>query len=83
MAAVENPLGFIFSKNLLILSSILGLLFLACCSKDCVSSLQKLKDVAFPRAEDLKKELLQRYMKDYAKYTEQKVSDRRLLSVLL
>ncbi|XP_032304767.1 STAM-binding protein isoform X2 [Coturnix japonica] len=35
-------------------------------------TMKKLKDVAFPRAEDLKKELLQRYMKDYAKYTEQK-----------
>lgn len=45
---------------------------------DCVSSLQKLKEVAFPRAEELKKELLKRYAKDYAKYKEQKVSDRRL-----
>ncbi|NWS50285.1 STABP protein, partial [Probosciger aterrimus] len=33
---------------------------------------QKLKEVAFPRAEELKKELLKRYAKDYAKYKEQK-----------
>lgn len=43
-----------------------------------VSSLQKLKEVAFPRAEELKKELLKRYAKDYAKYLEQKVSEGRL-----
>lgn len=34
--------------------------------------------MAFPRAEELKKELLKRYAKDYAKYVEQKVSERRL-----
>lgn len=39
---------------------------------------QKLKEVAFPRAEELKEELLKRYAKDYAKYKEQEVSDRRL-----
>ncbi|NXL53791.1 STABP protein, partial [Podilymbus podiceps] len=41
-------------------------------------TMKKLKDVAFPRAEELKKELLKRYAKDYAKYKEQKVSERRL-----
>lgn len=58
-----------------------GLVFLALGlshSYDCVSSLQKLKEVAFPRAEELKEELLKRYAKDYAKYKEQKVSERRL-----
>ncbi|NXO01609.1 STABP protein, partial [Rhinopomastus cyanomelas] len=35
-------------------------------------TVQKLKEVAFPRAEELKEELLQRYAKDYAKYEEQK-----------
>lgn len=57
-----------------------GLVFLALGllhSYDCVSSLQKLKEVAFPRAEELKEELLKRYAKDYAKYKEQKVSERR------
>lgn len=39
---------------------------------------QKLKEVAFPRAEELKQELLKRYAKDYAKYKEQEVSDRGL-----
>ncbi|NXS24977.1 STABP protein, partial [Mystacornis crossleyi] len=39
---------------------------------------QKLKEVAFPRAEELKEELLKRYAKDYAKYKEQEVSDSRL-----
>lgn len=39
---------------------------------------QKLKEVAFPRAEELKEELLKRYAKDYAKYKEQEVSDRGL-----
>lgn len=43
---------------------------------------QKLKEVAFPRAEELKEELLKRYAKDYAKYKEQEVSDRRLQAVL-
>ncbi|NXS14062.1 STABP protein, partial [Neodrepanis coruscans] len=33
--------------------------------------LQKLKEVAFPRAEELKEELLKRYAQDYAKYKEQ------------
>lgn len=49
-----------------------------CCTYDCISFLQKLKEVAFPRAEELKKELLKRYAKDYAKYNEQKVSESRL-----
>ncbi|XP_050571745.1 STAM-binding protein isoform X1 [Cygnus atratus] len=35
-------------------------------------TVKKLKEVAFPRAEELKKELLKRYAKDYAKYNEQK-----------
>ncbi|NXI93187.1 STABP protein, partial [Psophia crepitans] len=35
-------------------------------------TVKKLKEVAFPRAEELKEELLKRYAKDYAKYTEQK-----------
>ncbi|XP_030365933.1 STAM-binding protein isoform X1 [Strigops habroptila] len=35
-------------------------------------TVKKLKEVAFPRAEELKKELLKRYAKDYAKYKEQK-----------
>ncbi|NXL84199.1 STABP protein, partial [Alectura lathami] len=38
-------------------------------------TMKKLKEVAFPRAEDLKKELLKRYTKDYAKYNEQKVKE--------
>ncbi|NXV23495.1 STABP protein, partial [Cepphus grylle] len=41
-------------------------------------TVKKLKEVAFPRAEELKEELLKRYAKDYAKYKEQKVSERRL-----
>ncbi|NWW22862.1 STABP protein, partial [Falcunculus frontatus] len=41
-------------------------------------TVKKLKEVAFPRAEELKEELLKRYAKDYAKYKEQEVSDRRL-----
>ncbi|NXK49018.1 STABP protein, partial [Chauna torquata] len=41
-------------------------------------TVKKLKEVAFPRAEELKKELLKRYAKDYAKYNERKVSERRL-----
>ncbi|NXE82027.1 STABP protein, partial [Cochlearius cochlearius] len=41
-------------------------------------TMKKLKEVAFPRAEELKEELLKRYAKDYAKYKEQKVSERRL-----
>ncbi|NWH25826.1 STABP protein, partial [Grus americana] len=41
-------------------------------------TMKKLKEVAFPRAEELKEELLKRYAKDYAKYEEQKVSERRL-----
>ncbi|NXT23012.1 STABP protein, partial [Syrrhaptes paradoxus] len=40
-------------------------------------TVKKLKEVAFPRAEELKAELLKRYAKDYAKYEEQKVSERR------
>ncbi|NWU89512.1 STABP protein, partial [Upupa epops] len=35
-------------------------------------TVKKLKEVAFPRAEELKKELLKRYAKDYAEYEEQK-----------
>ncbi|XP_030319947.1 STAM-binding protein isoform X4 [Calypte anna] len=35
-------------------------------------TVKKLKEVAFPRAEELKAELLRRYSKDYAKYQEQK-----------
>ncbi|KFV65269.1 STAM-binding protein, partial [Dryobates pubescens] len=35
-------------------------------------TVRKLKEVAFPRAEELKEELLKRYTKDYAKYKEQK-----------
>ncbi|NXU54855.1 STABP protein, partial [Turnix velox] len=38
-------------------------------------TVKKLKEVAFPRAEELKEELLKRYTKDYAKYKEQKVSE--------
>ncbi|NXL36976.1 STABP protein, partial [Glaucidium brasilianum] len=41
-------------------------------------TVKKLKEVAFPRAEELKAELLKRYAKDYAKYEEQKVSESRL-----
>ncbi|NWI05471.1 STABP protein, partial [Tichodroma muraria] len=36
-------------------------------------TVKKLKEVAFPRAEELKEELLKRYAKDYAKYKEQEV----------
>ncbi|NXB89338.1 STABP protein, partial [Vidua chalybeata] len=39
-------------------------------------TVKKLKEVAFPRAEELKEELLKRYAKDYAKYKEQEVSAR-------
>lgn len=35
---------------------------------------QKLKNVAFPKAEELKAELLKRYTKEYEQYKEQKVS---------
>ncbi|NXI50368.1 STABP protein, partial [Chloroceryle aenea] len=38
-------------------------------------TMKKLKEVAFPRAEELKKELLKRYAKDYAKYKEQKKAE--------
>ncbi|NXG57715.1 STABP protein, partial [Hemiprocne comata] len=38
-------------------------------------TVKKLKEVAFPRAEELKEELLKRYAKDYAKYKEQKVKE--------
>ncbi|NXD02537.1 STABP protein, partial [Certhia familiaris] len=41
-------------------------------------TVRKLKEVAFPRAEELKEELLKRYAQDYAKYKEQEVSDRGL-----
>ncbi|XP_041327101.1 STAM-binding protein isoform X3 [Pyrgilauda ruficollis] len=34
-------------------------------------TVKKLKEVAFPRAEELKEELLKRYAQDYAKYKEQ------------
>ncbi|NWR79717.1 STABP protein, partial [Centropus unirufus] len=40
-------------------------------------TVKKLKEVAFPRAEELKEELLKRYAKDYAKHKEQEVSVRR------
>ncbi|NXD31489.1 STABP protein, partial [Spelaeornis formosus] len=40
-------------------------------------TVRKLKEVAFPRAEELKEELLKRYAQDYAKYKEQEVSDSR------
>lgn len=43
---------------------------------------QQLKEVAFPKAEELKEELLKRYAQDYAKYKEQEVSDSRLQAVL-
>ncbi|NXN87672.1 STABP protein, partial [Bombycilla garrulus] len=36
-------------------------------------TVKKLKEVAFPQAEELKEELLKRYAKDYAKYKEQEV----------
>ncbi|XP_074837728.1 STAM-binding protein [Carettochelys insculpta] len=35
-------------------------------------TLKKLKEIAFPRAEELKKELLKRYTKEYAEYSERK-----------
>jgi hypothetical protein len=35
---------------------------------------QKLKEIAFPKAEELKAELLKRYTKEYAQYNEEKVS---------
>lgn len=38
----------------------------------CVS--QKLKEIAFPKAEELKAELLKRYTKEYNEYNEEKVS---------
>ncbi|NWX56434.1 STABP protein, partial [Promerops cafer] len=38
-------------------------------------TVKKLKEVAFPRAEELKEELLKRYAKDYAKYKEQEKSN--------
>ncbi|KAM6369742.1 STAM-binding protein isoform 2-T3 [Pluvialis apricaria] len=38
-------------------------------------TVKKLKEVAFPRAEELKEELLKRYAKDYAKYKEQKKAE--------
>ncbi|NXU94635.1 STABP protein, partial [Xiphorhynchus elegans] len=41
-------------------------------------TVKKLKEVAFPRAEELKEELLKRYAQDYAKYQEQEVSESRL-----
>ncbi|NXS55220.1 STABP protein, partial [Brachypteracias leptosomus] len=44
-------------------------------------TVKKLKDVAFPRAEELKKELLKRYAKDYAKYEEQKEERARSLAL--
>ncbi|NXS27543.1 STABP protein, partial [Pomatostomus ruficeps] len=37
-------------------------------------TVKKLKEVAFPRAEELKEELLKRYAQDYAKYKEQEVT---------
>ncbi|NXT55993.1 STABP protein, partial [Pluvianellus socialis] len=44
-------------------------------------TVKKLKEVAFPRAEELKEELLKRYAKDYAKYKEQKVKFARNLAL--
>lgn len=44
---------------------------------------QKLKEVAFPKAEELKKELLAKYNKEYAEYNIQKVSNRMFWSSLL
>ncbi|KAM9252558.1 STAM-binding protein isoform 1-T3 [Cariama cristata] len=41
-------------------------------------TVKKLKEVAFPRAEELKEELLKRYAKDYAKYEEQKKEEEEL-----
>lgn len=35
---------------------------------------QKLKEIAFPKAEELKAELLKRYAKEYTEYNEEKVS---------
>lgn len=35
---------------------------------------QKLKEIAFPKAEELKAELLKRYTKEYTEYNEEKVS---------
>ncbi|NXV55790.1 STABP protein, partial [Molothrus ater] len=40
-------------------------------------TVKQLKEVAFPKAEELKEELLKRYAQDYAKYKEQEVSDSR------
>ncbi|NXO74863.1 STABP protein, partial [Sitta europaea] len=40
---------------------------------------KKLKEVAFPRAEELKEELLKRYAQDYAKYKEQEVRGRGVI----
>lgn len=40
----------------------------------CVFDLQKLKEIAFPKAEELKKQLLKQYDKDYAEYLVRKVS---------
>ncbi|NWY99967.1 STABP protein, partial [Loxia curvirostra] len=45
-------------------------------------TVKQLKEVAFPKAEELKEELLKRYAQDYAKYKEQEVSDSRLQAVL-
>ncbi|NXT07650.1 STABP protein, partial [Prunella fulvescens] len=45
-------------------------------------TVRKLKEVAFPRAEELKEELLKRYAQDYAKYKEQEVSASRLQALL-
>uniref|UniRef100_M3Y293 USP8 dimerisation domain-containing protein n=1 Tax=Mustela putorius furo TaxID=9669 RepID=M3Y293_MUSPF len=37
-------------------------------------TVKKLKEIAFPKAEELKEELLKRYTKEYIEYNEEKVS---------
>lgn len=37
-------------------------------------TVKKLKEIAFPKAEELKAELLKRYTKEYLEYNEEKVS---------
>nr|XP_006129174.1 STAM-binding protein isoform X2 [Pelodiscus sinensis]XP_006129175.1 STAM-binding protein isoform X2 [Pelodiscus sinensis] len=43
-------------------------------------TVKKLKEVAFPRAEELKKELLQRYSREYAEYSERKKKEQEEFS---
>lgn len=40
----------------------------------CVFVSQKLKEIAFPKAEELKAKLLKQYTKEYEEYNEEKVS---------